>query len=220
MGQTAAQQGGGFCVLGYRYPDKNEEDEEARRQMRVGVGFDEQFEDGPHGEIFFYRGGLGRPVRVSESERTDVSDRWDRYKSGVDQAYLGALGLIIIVLIYHFGFDAVMQSPFLPVGLIAGLAGHAVGRRLLRNHLVRPFRDRFPAGPTRTRWMRYSAKADGVSWGTLGSAVAGLLFLVASRIGFDRPDAIHRSMALLEFALGSGIFLIAAVKLKNWFDRR
>lgn len=206
--------------MGYRYPDKYKEEEEARKHLRVGVAFEDHFEDGPNGEIFFYRGGIGRPVRVSGNERTDACERWDRYSKRADLWYLCTIGVGAAVLLFHFDLDGPGSGLYVPACLLAALAGHALIRRLLCDHVTRHFRDRFPAGPGRTRWAYYSAKAASVGWGSLIFAMVALLFLVGTRVIFDPVDPTHRGMALLELALGSGIFLIAAVKMKNWLSSR
>lgn len=209
----------GVGSLGYRFPDKAELNEEARKKFSVRVGFDEQFEDGPFGETFFFFGGIGRPVRVSEAERADACDRWGRHVQNVDMAYLSVLGLAVVGMLYFGAFDRLANNVVLLLTILA-FAGHFAVRRVLSTYITRPFNGRMAVGPARTRWAHYSAKANAVSWQQLGGAMASLLSLVLMRATFAGGDAFHRGAAMVELMLGSGIFLIAAVKLKNWFGRR
>lgn len=203
--------------MGYRQPDNTDEaDHEA---LRTHVGFEDQFEQGPYG-LLFYRNGVGHPVAVTYREFTEACERWERRRWLVDGGY----GIFVVALtglsVPRFGLDRMVESPLFPAGIIACFIGLTVVRRIHFNQVTANFRGRFPAGPPRTQWMRIAVKADQVSWKTLGSALFSLIFLTGGRLWASLDGSLDRALVLLELFLGSGILLVGGAKIRLWLDRR
>ena len=161
---------------------------------------------------------VGRPVRVTQQERRQAFDLWDRRKAHIDQAAV-ALVISLLSLFFIYGPGTVDFPWALFAGMLVVLLANFAARRLLAAKITQAFRHRTPVGAERSRWGHYRAVAGAVGWKGLLGGIAVLTITVAGHLS-NKREPFDWLLVGFDLLAASGVIVLIVAKFLNWRDRR